>query len=167
MSEAPGRYTLQRVDWNDARAIELRDCMDAEIQPRYAGRPGDPAVIAKALAVNPDDIRLTVLAIDSDSRPVGHAALRQLGTEWEVKRVVVLERVRGRGVGRQLMAHLEEFAGAQGIHRLILQTGDRQPDAVALYHALGYRRIPIYQPYTDTIPFSLCFEKVLPPSPRR
>jgi GNAT superfamily N-acetyltransferase len=62
------------------------------------------------------------------------------------------------------MGYLEDFAKANDIHRLILQTGDRQPDAVALYGSLGYRPIPIYQPYTHAIPFSMCFGKVLEPS---
>ena len=116
--------------------------MDAEIQPRYAGRGGDPAAIARALAVNPPDILLTVLAVGPAGRPVGHAALRSLGTDVEVKRVVVLAEARGHGVARRLMGYLEDFAKSKGIHRLILQTGDRQPDAVALYESLGYRRDP-------------------------
>jgi len=163
MSDAES-YSLVEVEWNDARAIALRDAMDAEIQPRYAGRATDPDATTRALAVDPADILLTVLAVGPDSRPVGHAALRQLESELEVKRVVVLAEARGHGVARQLMAYLEKFATATGTRRLILQTGDRQPDAVTLYQSLGYRPIPIYQPYTDAIPFSQCFEKVLPKS---
>jgi len=158
------KYPLLEVGWNDPRAIALRDAMDVEIQPRYAGRAADPDATRRALAVDPADILLTVLAVGPDGRPVGHAALRKLGSELEVKRVVVLAEARGRGLARQLMAYLEDFATAGGAHRLILQTGDRQPDAVALYQSLGYRPIPIYQPYTDAIPFSLCFERVLPRS---
>jgi GNAT superfamily N-acetyltransferase len=157
-------YGLLEVDWNDPRAIAMRDAMDAEIQPRYAGRAVDPEASARALAVNPDDIVLTVLAIDPDGRPVGHAALRRLGPDLEVKRVVVLADARGHGLARRLMAYLENFAEARGARRLILQTGDRQPDAVALYRSLGYQPIAIYQPYTDAIPFSMCFEKLLAPS---
>jgi GNAT superfamily N-acetyltransferase len=154
-------YTLLELDWNDPRAIALRDAMDVEIQPRYAGRGTDPSASTRALAVDPKDIVLTIIAIGPDGIPVGHAALRRLGAEWEVKRVVVLAQARGAGVGRLLMAHLENFAIERNIPRLILQTGDRQPDAVALYRKLGYSPIPIYPPYTDAIPFSMCFEKVL------
>jgi GNAT superfamily N-acetyltransferase len=154
-------YSLIEVDWNDARATALRDAMDVEIQPRYAGRATDPGATAQALAVNPEDIALTVLAVGPGNRPVGHAALRRLGSELEVKRVVVLPDARGHGLARKLMAYLEDFATATGARRLILQTGDRQPDAVALYQSIGYRPIPIYPPYTDAIPFSMCFEKLL------
>jgi len=111
-------------------------------------------------------VLLTVLAVGPDQRPVGHAALRRLGSELEVKRVVVLAEARGRGLARALMAYLEGSATTGGARRLILQTGDRQPEAVALYRSLGYRPIPIYQPYTDAIPFSMCFEKLLSPAGR-
>jgi hypothetical protein len=40
-------------------------------------------------------------------------------------------------------------------------TGDRQPDAVRLYEREGYTPIPIFPPYEE-LPFSRCFEKVLP-----
>jgi GNAT superfamily N-acetyltransferase len=59
------------------------------------------------------------------------------------------------------MNHLEQLATAGGARRLILQTGDRQPDAVALYERVGYTPIPIYEPYIETIPNSFCFEKVI------
>ena len=76
-----------------------------------------------------------------------------------MKRVIVVDGQRGRGIGRALMNRLEQIAAAGGARRLILQTGNRQPDAVALYERVGYTPIPIYEPYVETIPFSLCFEK--------
>lgn len=154
-------YRILEVQWHDPRAVALREEMDREIQPRYAGRDTDPDAVARALAVNQDDIELTALAVGPEDRPVGLAAVRRLGSDWEVKRVVVLAEARGQGVGRLLMTYLEKFAASHDIHRLILQTGDRQPDAVALYLKLGYVPIPIYPPYVNAIPFSLCFEKVL------
>ena len=56
------------------------------------------------------------------------------------------------------MAELERIAAERGAQRLILQTGDRQPEAVTLYERIGYTRIPIYAPYLE-ISFSQCFEK--------
>ena len=150
-----------RVSWDDPRAIALREAMDAEIQPRYAGRPADPTAVQAALHVDPTDIAATILLLTADGTPVGHAALRRLGADWEVKRVVVATEHRGQGLARMLMTELEVIAAELGARRLILQTGDQQPEAVALYKRLGYREIAIYQPYVDAIPFSLCFEKQL------
>jgi GNAT superfamily N-acetyltransferase len=161
-------FHLESVGWDDPRAIELRRLMDVELTARYS-RPDDAPQTATliadrnaALAVGPADVRATVLAIGADGTPLAHAALRALREDWEVKRVVVDAAARGRGVGVALMTHLEAIARQADRPRLILQTGDRQPDAVALYLKLGYIPIPIYEPYVATMPFSMCFEKLLP-----
>jgi len=163
MPAAP--FTFESVDWNDPRAVDLRARMDAEMTVRYHSEIPEPAELTAkrqvALAVDPSQLKATVLVIDSDGTPIAHAALRLLRGDWEVKRVVVADGQRGRGIGRALMDHLESLAREGGARRLILQTGDRQPDAVALYEKAGYTPIPNYEPYIETIPFSLCFEKVL------
>lgn len=160
-------FRFVSVNWDDQRAVELRRSMDVELTARYSG-PGDApqaaALVADrnaALAVGPADVRATILAVDADETPLAHAALRDLRGDWEVKRVVVDASARGRGIGIALMTELETIARRAGRPRLILQTGDRQPDAVALYRKLGYTPIPIYEPYLATMPFSMCFAKVL------
>ena len=161
MTEAVDRdIDIEQVAWADPRAVALRDAMDTEIQPRYAGWDTDPVLVAAALAVDPTDLVVTLLLI-IDGTPVGHAALRRLGDEWEVKRVVIDGSRRGAGLGRLLMTELEIIARDRGASRLILQTGDRQPEAVALYRNLGYRGIAPFEPYATAIPFSLCFAKSL------
>lgn len=56
-------------------------------------------------------------------------------------------RARGTGASRALMAELERLASARGAARLILQTGDRQPEAIALYQRIGYAPIEVFEPY--------------------
>ncbi|MEF2977383.1 GNAT family N-acetyltransferase [Subtercola sp. YIM 133946] len=164
----PAPVTLESVDWFDPRAVAMRDLMDDEMHRRYANRMpgGDPETQARvdaALAVDPADIVAVVLALDVDGAPLGHAALRMLAGEWEVKRVIVADAARGRGVATAIMAEVQRLAAQGGARRLILQTGDRQPEAVRLYEKIGYTPIPIYEPYVEAIPFSLCFEKVVAP----
>lgn len=160
-------YTFENVHWDDARAVHLRSVMDAEMALRYAGYTAEPeseqtrARRVASLAVDPADLRAVVLAVDQDGTAIAHAALRVLRGDWEVKRVIVAEGNRGRGLARALMNRLETLAREGGARRLVLQTGDRQPDAVAVYERVGYTPIPIYEPYVETIPNSLCFEKVL------
>lgn len=163
----PASFTLESVDWFDPRAAQLRAVMDDEMHARYANHlpEGDSAFeadVERALHVDPADVVATVLALEPDGTPLGHAALRMLRGEWEVKRVIVTEAARGRGVATAIMAELLRLAAAGGAARLILQTGDRQPEAVALYEKIGYTPIAIYEPYVKAIPFSLCFEKVVP-----
>nr|WP_166759716.1 GNAT family N-acetyltransferase [Frigoribacterium faeni] len=144
----------------------MRARMDAEMNERYTD-PGvveHPSVTAArdaALRVDPERVHATVLVTDDSGRAVAHAALRDLDGEWEVKRVIVDATERGRGLGGLLMAELESIARAGGARRLILQTGDRQPEAVRLYERVGYRPIPTYEPYVDALPNSICFEKPL------
>ena len=158
-------FTFETVAWEDARAVALRQLMDTEMNERYRRPEPEPAeVVAKrqlSLAVDPALVKATVLVLDADGTPLAHAALRVLRGDWEVKRVIVVDGQRGRGIGRALMNHLEEIATVGGAPRLILQTGDRQPDAVALYERVGYTPIAIYEPYVETIPGSFCFEKVI------
>lgn len=167
MAETPS-ITIESVDWSDPRAVSLRAAMDDEMGARYASAWADwdpeAAVRAQeALVVVPEHIAATFLAI-VDGEPVGHAALRRLatdhGTEWELKRVVTLPSHRGHGISRSLIAAVEAAAASEGAQRLILQTGDRQPEAVRLYEWLGYRAIPIYPPY-DLLPMSLCYARDL------
>ncbi|QWT24441.1 GNAT family N-acetyltransferase [Subtercola sp. PAMC28395] len=155
-------FRFERVDYSDPRAVALRAVMDDELGARYSvdGEPID-ALTLTALAVNPSDVRATVLVIDHDGTPIAHAALRMLRGDWEVKRVIVTGDQRGRGIGRALMLELERIASEEGAARLILQTGDRQPEAVALYEKIGFTPIALYEPYATAIPFSLCFEKSL------
>lgn len=164
---APG-FRTERVEWNDPRAVALRDVMETEMNGRYADKhsdrsPADIEAVQKALAVDPALVFVTVLLLDADGTPVAHAALRDLHGEWEMKRVIVDASRRGAGLGARLMAELEAAAREGGARRIILQTGDRQPEAVRLYERSGYTPIPIYEPYVETIPFSLCYEKVLVP----
>ena len=158
-------FTFESVEWDDPRAVALRDAMDAEMTERYHSDRVEPAEVTLrrqlSLAVDPELVKATVLVLDADGTPLAHAALKLLRGDWEVKRVIVSEAARGRGVGRTLMARLEDLAREAGVPRLILQTGNRQPDAVALYEKIGYTPIPIYDPYVETIPFSLCYEKAI------
>lgn len=155
-------YTLESVDWADPRAAALRDAMDAEMGARYASAGPMSAEAHAALTVDPAAVRHVVLAVDRDGTAIGHAALRRHGDEWEVKRVVVAAGHRGRGVGRAIMSEVERVARDAGAARVVLQTGDRQPEAEALYAALGWTPIPTYPPYDTALPLqSRCYEKRL------
>jgi len=161
----PAPWTIERVDWDDERAVALRAAMDDEIGPRYAEvfaafDDETAALLAEDFAVDPATIVDVILVLDRAGEPVGHAALRALGAELEVKRVFVERRARGRGASRVLMAELERLARVRGAERLILQTGDRQPEAIALYERIGYRAIPVFPPYVR-FAGSRCFAKAL------
>lgn len=165
MTAADNAWTIERIAWHDERAVALRAAMDEEISPRYADAfdavdDETRAVLAGDFAVDPATIVDVILVHDAAGDPVGHAALRALGDELEVKRVFVERRARGQGASRALMAELERVGADRGATRLILQTGDRQPEAIALYERIGYHPIDTFAPYVR-FPASRCFAKPL------
>jgi GNAT superfamily N-acetyltransferase len=78
-------------------------------------------------------------------RAIGCGALKRLDARSaEVKRLFVARAERGGGVARAILDQLEATARAAGYATLRLDTGDRQPHALALFRAAGYREIEDY-----------------------
>jgi GNAT superfamily N-acetyltransferase len=82
----------------------------------------------------------------------------------EVKRMYVTAAHRGRGYARAVLAELERTAAAAGLARIVLETGTRQPEAIALYASSGYTPTPGFGVYADD-PLSRYFAKPLPSRP--
>lgn len=67
----------------------------------------------------------------------------------EIKRMYAVPSVRGSGVAGALLRALEESAREHGMHRVVLETGGLQPEAIRFYEKQGYTRIPNYGYYKD------------------
>jgi GNAT superfamily N-acetyltransferase len=78
----------------------------------------------------------------------------------EVKRMYVLPEARQRGIASLVLAALEEWAREMGYTWTVLETGNRQTEAVAMYDRNGYTRIPNYGQYIG-VTNSICFGKQL------
>ena len=88
--------------------------------------------------------------------------MRQLGPRvGELKRMYVAADVRGQGIGRELLVRLEDEARTLGLDRLVLETGTRQAEALALYRRAGFSLIPAYGEYAASPATSVCLTKVL------
>lgn len=91
----------------------------------------------------------------------GCGALKAFGDDaLEVKRMYTRPAFRGRGVAGYVLKRLEQWATVDGFARCVLETGRRQPEAIALYEKHGFGRIPNFGPYAG-VDNSLCFEKRL------
>ena len=99
----------------------------------------------------------------ADGVAVGCAALRRAGTEGELKRMFVLERARGLGVGRAILRAVEAAAGTDGVAVLRLETGTRNVEALGLYRRSGYVERGPFGAYGPD-PVSVFMEKHLPPA---
>jgi len=104
-------------------------------------------------------------------RPVGCGALRcireaaltrELGPRvGELKRMYVAPDVRGQGIGRALLDRLETEGRVLGLARLVLETGTRQAEALALYRRAGFTAISAYGEYVASSATSVCLTKTL------
>ncbi|MEE6260895.1 GNAT family N-acetyltransferase [Plantactinospora sonchi] len=121
----------------------------ADLAVRYGGS-GDETPVSPAEFEPPNG---TFLVAYLDGEPVGCAGWRahgDTGDVAELKRMYVSPAARGRGVARAVLAGVEESVRRHGRRRLVLECGDRQPEAVALYQSSGFERIPDFGYYRDS-----------------
>lgn len=81
-------------------------------------------------------------------------------TSVEVKRMFVQPEYRGQGLASKVLVGLEDWAKKLGFTACVLETGLRQPEAIALYKKNGYLITPNYPPYKG-VKNSICFKKML------
>lgn len=107
-----------------------------------------------------DHIKHVVVAY-SGTYAVGCGAIKEYATgTMEIKRMYVPVENRGQGVASRILKELEIWAKDMNYVRCILETGLKQPEAIALYRKNEYALIPNYGQYAG-VASSVCFEKVL------
>jgi len=117
----------------------------AELSRRYGGS-GDDTPVSRT-DFDPPAGSFFVAVAGGDL--VACAGWRRHDDDAELKRMYTAPAARGRGVARRMLATVEESARAAGCKRVILETGDLQPEAIALYESNGYRRIADFGYYRD------------------
>jgi putative acetyltransferase len=96
-----------------------------------------------------------------ENKPVACGAIKEFDAlTMEVKRMYVVKSERGKGQASRILKALENWAREMSYSRCVLETGIRQPDAIALYKKNSYTLIPNYGQYIG-VENSLCFEKYL------
>lgn len=130
------------VGYDDA--TELIAELDADLAVRY-GSDGDPVL------AHPEEFELPhgrFFVVTENGAALGCAGIRRIASGTaELKRMYVRPGVRGRGLARLLLATCEQAAAELGYDELWLETGDAQPEAVALYLSAGYQPVPSFGQY--------------------
>ncbi|WP_062205431.1 GNAT family N-acetyltransferase [Demequina salsinemoris] len=149
--------TIREVAADDPQALALWHDQQLELMERY----DDPDLVIET--VFPTFV--ASLVGYADREPVATVLLRwspyhEAGA-MELKRLYVHPEHRGRGHSRALMGAAESVARRAGATRIVLESGDQQPEAINLYERVGYDRIANYGEWKDD-PGTLCYSRVLP-----
>ena len=136
---------LRAVPYEDPVARELVDRVQAEYTVRYGGPDG--------AAVDPTEFLPPAglfLVAEVDGVPAGCGAWRvHRPGVVEVKRMYVEPAFRRLGLAQVVLTALEVSAARAGHRAVVLNSGHRQPEALALYDRAGYGPVPGYGVYAD------------------
>lgn len=107
-----------------------------------------------------DGIKDVIICYDG-CIPIGCASMKYFDDEsYEIKRVFIKKKYRGRGLSKRMLQELESIAKERKIVKLILETGKSLEPAIGLYRDIGYKVIENYGQYKD-LSESVCMEKIL------
>jgi putative acetyltransferase len=141
-----------------AAARLLIAALNAELAALYP-EPGSTHFKLDAADIAPANGVFLVGYLNTEAVACG--AIRRIETGVaEVKRMYVAPDARGRGLSGAMLAALEAQARALGLTRLVLETGTRQPAALALYRRAGFKSIACFGAYVGS-DLSVCMAKDL------
>lgn len=145
--------TLKRTNSDDQDFQNLVRELDKELAIRDGA---DHSFYAQFNKI--DAIKYAVVAYQ-DGEPLGCGAIKKYSdAAMEVKRMFVPSEKRGNGVASLILKELENWAKELDFSKCILETGLKQPEAIALYKKSGYAQIPNYGQY-ENVENSVCFAK--------
>ncbi|WP_026462086.1 GNAT family N-acetyltransferase [Adhaeribacter aquaticus] len=146
---------LLRTDSANPDFVELVKYLDADLRVRDGEDHGFFAQFNKI-----DKIKYVVLAFLNE-KAVGCGAIKEYEPGViEVKRMYVAPENRENGIATQILKELEKWARELSYSKCILETGEKQPEAVQLYKKNAYKVIPNYGQYENVLS-SVCFEKLI------
>jgi putative acetyltransferase len=144
---------VKRTDSENQDFIGLVKHLDADLAERDGNEHSFYAQFNKI-----NKIKYVVVAYEN-SQPVGCGAIKEYTPNtMEIKRMYTLPEYRGKGIASKVLSELEIWATELSYEKCILETGKKQPEAIALYKKNGYKLIPNYGQYAE-IENSVCFEK--------
>lgn len=147
--------TLIRTDAENDDLLLLVALLDEELK----SRDGDDHYFFAQFNKLAGIIGAVVAYVDGE--PVGCGAFKQFSdTEAEIKRMFVRPDSRGQRIAAKVLSELETWAQEEQFTACVLETGFKQPEAIALYKRSGYTEIPNYGQYADVVT-SVCMRKAI------
>lgn len=110
---------------------------------------------------NKVDMIRNVVLVAVDGKPVGCGAFKKFDDESvEIKRMFVYREMRGKGLSAKILRELEKWAVEEGYSKAVLETGQKQVEAIGLYTKAGYCLTENYGQYIG-MEDSICYRKEL------
>lgn len=149
--------SIIRTDSTNPDFQKLVKALDSELAERDGEEHGFYSQYNKIDAIK------QAVVLYHNTQPVACGAIKPFANKTaEVKRMYTLPQYRGKGLAAQVLNELEQWAAQLGFEKCILETGKKQPEAIALYQKCGYTLIPNYGQYAG-VDNSVCFEKSVQP----
>lgn len=146
---------LVMTDNQNADFIKLIKLLDEDLDERYG------ELQKNYMPLNIVDYIKDVVVLYKDGEPVACGAFKEFNdSSVEIKRVFVKKENRRQGLSKVVLEKLEETAKSKGYPYAVLETGQKQHEAISLYKGLGYGVIPNYGPYVGDSN-SICMKKML------
>lgn len=147
--------SIIKTNANNPQFVQLVQQLDAELAMRDGA---DHAYYHQFNSI--ESLHYVIVALEGNN-PVGCGAIKPFNNQaMEVKRMFVLPKHRGKGIAQHILRELEQWAALLTYNKCVLETGKKQPEAIALYQKCGYTQIENYGQYTG-IENSMCFEKTI------
>jgi putative acetyltransferase len=144
---------VERAERDDVRVLlEVVSSWSAELYPPESRHGLDLTAYTRP------DVTLFVAREDGVALGCGAYQLQGDGSA-ELKSMFVVPEARGRGVGRAILAAIEEALSGR-VTTLRLETGVKQPEAIRLYESAGFRCRGPFGRYRED-PLSIFMEKPL------
>jgi len=146
-------FLLLRTDSQHPDYQKLVALLDADLRIR----DGDDHAFFAQYNKSDDIKNVVVYFTDGDAAGCGTFKFFSEGVV-EIKRMFVAPQSRGKGIASKILAELERWASEMNFHEAVLETGKKQPEAIALYLKSGYHLIPNYGQY-ENVASSVCMQK--------
>lgn len=144
-------WNITVTPFDDSDAASLRAAQRKELDERYGTSDHEPGIPPSAA-----DVPVFLVARDGDGVPIACGGLRPLPEKVlgagvvEIKRMYTTPSARGTGVATAVLRALEREARRLGAHRIVLETGTGQPDAIRFYQREGYSPTALFGAYVGS-----------------
>ncbi len=147
--------TIKRTKSEDVDFRKLVSLLDNDLAIRDGAEHSFYAQFNKIDSIK----NVVVLYVNNEAVSCGAYKVYNENTV-EIKRMFTKLSYRGSGLAAKVLGELESWAIENNYQNCILETGKKQPEAIALYTKAGYNIIPNYGQY-EHVENSVCMRKMI------